>query len=43
MSFNPSANKLAAAANMLANLGSRPALIVLLCNEQLANEASGSL
>ena len=35
MSFNPSVDKLAAAANVLANLGSRPALIVLLAMDSL--------
>ena len=33
MSFNPSANKLAAAANVLANQGTRTGLIMLLANE----------
>ena len=35
MSFDPSADKLAAAANILANLGGRPALIVLLAVNRL--------
>ena len=41
MSLNPSADKLAAAANTLANLGSIPALIVLLALNSLQTKFLG--